>query len=170
MSGALEIRTCRHEEVPVIEAAMRSPGRSQFHLRRFTEQRSGASEYLIAWLDGKPVGHLNLRWSSHEEPVLRLLGSFPEINALGVWPPELRSLGLGRALVAEAEARARARGADRIGLAVGLENHRARALYVTLGFLEWFAGSLTDSWFWIDDDGVEHEDSEVCTYMVKDLT
>jgi GNAT superfamily N-acetyltransferase len=64
----------------------------------------------------------------------------------------LRSHGLGRRLLVEAERRVLARGFETAELGVELENHRARALYETLGYC--FQGEEPSSWETIDPSGV----------------
>lgn len=59
--GRVLITECRAEDVPVLEAAMPTGG-SRFHERRFARHRSGASTFLIAWLAGEPIGHVEIRW------------------------------------------------------------------------------------------------------------
>lgn len=164
----VEIKPCRKEDLVALERSMPSTGRSRFHERRFRQQLSGASTYLVAWLDGEPVGHLNVIWTEDEDLSKHLSGC-PELNALGVWPPERRSQGIGRALVAAGEQMVRARGLTRAAMGVGLANHRAASLYEELGYRDWGHGSYVDRWTWVDDDGVEHEDSEPCTWLIKDI-
>ena len=66
----------------------------------------------------------------------------------------------------------RARGISRVGLAVGLavglENVRARSLYERLGYTPWEHGSFEVSW-----DAPDHpsgRESETCIYMLKLLS
>ena len=75
----------------------------------------------------------------------RLLGDFPELNAVTV-APELRSQGIGTALIREAERRVAPRGLACVGLAVGVDNPRARSLYERLGYRTWAHGTLEVSW------------------------
>jgi ribosomal protein S18 acetylase RimI-like enzyme len=167
---AVAVRPCAHSDVEVLEAAIPSPGTSRFHEQRFAEQRSGRSSYLVAWLGGHPVGHLNLRWVGSVLPeVVRVVRGAPEINALGVSPPEMRNRGIGTALIGDAESRAAARGARRICLAVAVENTAAARLYERLGYEDWGRGTVTSTWSYRDDAGrpvVQHE--TVC-YLVKPL-
>lgn len=85
--------------------------------------RSGG-EYLVAWLDGEPVGHAHVDWAATP----------PELQ--DVWVrDDLRRRGVGAALTGAAERRAVARGHTRLGLEVGEANASARALYERLGYV-----------------------------------
>ncbi|MEU6018040.1 GNAT family N-acetyltransferase [Streptomyces sp. NPDC047515] len=49
----------------------------------------------------------------------------PELNGLGVWPPQRRSQGIGTAIIRAAETQAGRSGYHQIGLGVDDQNHRA---------------------------------------------
>lgn len=60
-----------------------------------------------------------------------------------------------------------ARGIGRVGLAVGVVNPRARALYERLGYVPWEHGSFEVSW-----NAPNHpsgRESEECMYLLKRL-
>jgi predicted N-acetyltransferase YhbS len=80
--------------------------------------------------------------------------------------PPLRSSGIGSALVEEAERRVAERGFSRIGLAVGVDNPRARVLYERLGYERWEHGTLEVSW---PVPGEARRESERCVYLTKEL-
>jgi GNAT superfamily N-acetyltransferase len=82
-------------------------------------------EWLVAWENGEPVGHLHLDWRS--DP--------PLVQNLYV-PESHRRRGVATRLSEAAEERVRARGYSRIGLDVDVENAEARALYEKLGYRE----------------------------------
>jgi N-acetylglutamate synthase-like GNAT family acetyltransferase len=108
-----------------------------------------------------------LKWrGADEEIVHRLIGDCPELNAITV-APRLRSRGVGTELIREAERRVRARGISRVGLAVGLDNPRARSLYERLGYEAWEHGSFEVSWKVPDDPS--RRESETCIYFLKEL-
>jgi len=79
------------------------------------------SEYLVAWDDEEPVGHVCLEWS---EP--------PELQDLWVLP-DRRGEGIGAALVGAVEERVAPRSA-RLRLTVGIANRGAARLYERLGY------------------------------------
>jgi N-dimethylarginine dimethylaminohydrolase/GNAT superfamily N-acetyltransferase len=88
-------------------------------------------EYLVAWVDGEPVGH------AFVAPPGRSL-RFPELPELqDVWvQPERRRQGVATALSRAAEAEVAARGFDRLVLSVGEDNAPAWKLYEGLGFVD----------------------------------
>ena len=82
-------------------------------------------EYLVAWVNGVPVGHAHLDWR-HDPPELQ-----------DVFVAEShRRRGIAVRLSTEAEGRARARGFDRIALDVDVDAPGPRALYEKLGYRE----------------------------------
>ena len=165
----LRIRPCREDELDLIEATIPSPGRSRYHHKRYELQLAGLSTYLVAWAGRVPVGHLNLRRVSGEPEVAAVLGEVPEINALGVWPPERRNAGIGSALVLDAERRVREAGGARVGLGVAVDNEAARRLYERLGYHDWGHGTVDSSYPASTDDGREVVFLETLHYLVKSL-
>jgi GNAT superfamily N-acetyltransferase len=98
-------------------------------LNRLDQHEADASTYLIAWDDGRPVGHAFVAWSG-----THLL--LPEIQDMFV-VPELRRRGIGTELVRAAEQAARERGRKRISLSVSIDgNPVARRLYERLGYAD----------------------------------
>ncbi|WP_086559804.1 GNAT family N-acetyltransferase [Streptomyces africanus] len=164
----MEITVCRAVDVPLLDRYIGSPGATSFHARRFERQEQGTSTYLVAWLDGRPVGHTELRWGGCDDAAVRAARpGCPEINALAVWPPALRSRGIGSALVRAAEERARKRGRAAIGLGVADDNPRAAALYARLGYVPLVP--YQGRWSYEGHDGVTRECVEELTFLVKEL-
>jgi amino acid transporter len=130
--GFMEITVCRAADVALLDRYMSSPGATSFHARRFERQQAGQSTYLIAWREGRPVGHTELRWIGCDAPEVTV--GCPGIGGLAVWPEELRSRGIGTELVRAAEESARERGLPLVGIGVGRDNPRAAALYARLGY------------------------------------
>ncbi len=167
-SYGMEITVCRAVDVPLLDRYIGSPGATSFHARRFERQEQGTSTYLVAWLDGRPVGHTELRWGGCDDAAVRAARpGCPEINALAVWPPALRSRGIGSALVRAAEERARKRGRAAIGLGVADDNPRAAALYARLGYVPLVP--YQGRWSYEGHDGVTRECVEELTFLVKEL-
>jgi GNAT superfamily N-acetyltransferase len=164
----MEITPCRAVDVPLLDRCIGSMGATSFHARRFERQERGMSTYLLAWLDGRPVGHTELRWGGCDDAAVRAARpGCPEINALTVWPEPLRSRGIGTALVRAAEELARERGRTAVGLGVADDNPRAAALYARLGYLP--LAAYVGRWSYEDHDGLTHECVEQLTFLVKDL-
>jgi hypothetical protein len=91
---------------------------TQGHAARFARQEQGISSFLIAWLDGSPVGSCEIRWSGCQaSEVHAQVGDCPEINGLQVWPEHHQSQGIGTALIAAAEDCSRLHG--RMSIEVG---------------------------------------------------
>ena len=113
-----------------------------------------------------------MRWGGPTNPELRwLLGPeerHPYVEALLVHP-SLRSRSVGTQILAAAEAMVRDRGVHRIGLAVAVENSRARALYERLGYQDAGIGEFGNAWSYVDEHGNEIAASETCNYLVKEL-
>ena len=175
MTDGLVVRACRDlDDIGAIEATMPT-GRSEFHRGRF--EHGDGSTYLLAWLDGRPVGHaLCLRESKYPE-VTAMLGRVPEVSGLGVLD-EARRRGVGRALMTAAHDRARAAGAGMAGLAAGLsiagkavdaDDEPAIGLYLALGYRLHPTLRPVDEWAWTDDDGVVHPVADPCEYWTIDL-
>src|SRR5262245_26448371 len=102
-TNSVEIRICERRDLDPLDRCIPSGGRTSFHRRRFAQQQAGAGTYLVGWLDERPVGHLLIRWTGCEAAdVRRRADGCPELNALGVWPPELRRRGIGRRLLRHA--------------------------------------------------------------------
>lgn len=164
----MEIAACRAEDLEVLERFMPSNSVDGHHGARFARQEAGGSTYLIPWLDGRPVGHAEVRWTGCEAPEVRAaLPGCPEINGLLVWPEPLRSQGIGTTLVRTAERLARERGLGVIGLGVDDGNPRAAALYARLGYRPTVA--YVDRWAYVDADGVRREQADACVFLAKAL-
>jgi GNAT superfamily N-acetyltransferase len=162
-SPAVEIRPFSEGDRLALQEHMPS----SHHSYRAAAHKSGAATFLLAWMDGRPVGYLLLRWAGADEEIVRgLIGDCPELNAVMV-APDLGSRGIGTELIRAAEHLVRARGITRLGLAVGLDNVRARSLYERLGYTSWEHGSFEVSW-----DAPDHpsgRESELCLYLLKRL-
>ncbi|WP_328870003.1 GNAT family N-acetyltransferase [Streptomyces sp. NBC_00287] len=163
----MEITACTAADIALLDRYLGSPGRTSFHARRFARQEAGQCTYLVARLDGRPVGHAEMRWIGCADAGVRAaLPGCPEIGGLAV-AEELRSRGIGTALVRAAEELARQRGLTVVGIGVGKDNPRAAALYERLGYR-----SLTDyldRYSYEDHDGAIRECVDSCAFLVKDL-
>ena len=141
-------------------------------MRRLADQRAGRVTYLVAWADGRALGHVLVRWGGATNPELRWRldeqDGHPYVEALLVHP-SFRSRSVGSQILDAAEALVQRRGLDRIGLAVAVENGRARALYERLGYRDLGIGEFGNAWSYVDEDGNEVAESEICAYLVKDL-
>ncbi|GGP57125.1 hypothetical protein GCM10010231_30150 [Streptomyces sindenensis] len=154
----------------MLERHMPSPGRTRRHAARFDRQEQGLATFLTAWAEGDvPVGTAQILWRGCAAPEVQArFPGCPELNGLGIWPPELRSRGIGTALIRAAEERVRAAGHPLVGLGVDDDNARAAALYLRIGYRETGCRYL-DRYAYIDDDGVRHEVADPARFLVKEL-
>lgn len=156
------VRPCESlADVAAIEASVPT-GHSAYHAQRFHRNAEGAV-YLLAWRDDLAVGHVLITPVSKYELVRARLGTFPEVNALGV-AAAYRRCGVARTLMEAAAGLAVSMGGTRLGLAVEPENQPALALYRALGFRRHPDVDPVDVWTWIDEAGVEHEERDRCSY------
>ncbi|MEU0742781.1 GNAT family N-acetyltransferase [Streptomyces sp. NPDC006134] len=164
----MDISVCRTTDVALPDRHIGSPGAVSCHARRFARQEAGESTCLVAWLDGRPVGHAEVRRGGCDDPDVRAARpGCPEINALAVHPARLRSRGIGSALVRAAEERAARRGRTAVGLGVAAGNPRAAALYARLGYRPLL--DYLDRWSYEDTDGTVRHVTDPCTFPVREL-
>ncbi|MEU6669941.1 GNAT family N-acetyltransferase [Streptomyces sp. NPDC046727] len=160
----MDITVCRACDVALLDQYLGSPGLTSFHARRFARQQAGESTYLIGRLDGRPVGHAEMRWTGCRAP--EITADCPEIGGLEIGA-ELRSRGLGSALIRACEDLARERGLPLVGIGVARDNPRAAALYARLGYRP--LADYLDRYSYVDTDGRERECVDPCTFLTKGL-
>jgi GNAT superfamily N-acetyltransferase len=161
------IKKCSQEDLGVLKRTIPKP---EFHQNRFESQQDRDSVYLIAWDGDAPVGHLNLKLKGSDEDYVRdRLGLLPELNAIGTYPPEMRSRGIGRELIDRAEQICREKGFEKVGLAVETSNLRARELYEKLGYVDFGIGEFDSVWYEAQEDGSKLKVADHCVYLVKEL-
>ena len=164
-----EIRPLAQEEIPLLDAHLDAGRLAGRHHDRFTQQQDGILTYLIAWLDGIPVGHTMVRWEGTTDAyVADRIADCANLEDLFVMP-ELRSKGIGTQILSYGERLAAERRFARIGLAVGIDNLRARALYERLGYVDTGFGVFEIGGTYTDIHGNVREWREVCEYLVKGL-
>ncbi|SBT89138.1 Acetyltransferase (GNAT) family protein [Streptomyces sp. DI166] len=163
----MEITLCTAPDVALLDRCLPSPGRTSFHARRFARQEAGECAYLVARLDGRPVGHTELRWTGCADASVRAARpGCPEIGGLAV-AEDLRSRGIGTALVRAAEQLVRERRLTVAGIGVGKDNPRAAALYRRLGYRPLI--DYLDRYSYEDRAGVPRECADPCTFLVREL-
>ena len=77
--------------------------------------------------------------------------------------------GAGTYLIGAVEEEVKSRGLTQLYVAVDQENTGARRLYERLGFEAIPLEPYRSTWSWTDSEGVEHEEVEWLTDMVKKL-
>ena len=144
-------------------------GAPQKHSKRFEMQEKGDAVYLVAWYEELPVGHLLLKWQgTADDPLAPDIRDCPDLEDLFVCPG-YRSGGIGTRLLECAEQAVENKGYALIGLAVGVDNSRARSLYERLGYRSTGTGQYETGGVYIDKDGSEKSWTEVCVYLTKQL-
>lgn len=83
---------------------------------------------------------------------------------------ELRSQGIGTQLLAAMEQQAHVAGYWRVGLAVAVDNVRARSLYERLGYHDAGFEAYLNRWKETDEHGGEAWYEERDVYMVRNLS
>lgn len=99
------------------------PGANHFSLDP-SEVSGGRGVFLVAYVEGQPVGCGALRLLDAETAELKRMYVTPEV----------RGTGLGRRLVAALETEARTLGVRRLVLETGIRQFAALALYRAMGF------------------------------------
>jgi hypothetical protein len=56
-SAATRVATCAETDIDALEHHLPS-GRNDAHAHHFARRQAGEAEYLIAWVDDVPVGHV----------------------------------------------------------------------------------------------------------------
>ncbi len=165
----LVIRPIQHSDVLLLERAL-PYGAPEKHLDRHQRQRRGEVSYLIAWLDGKPVGHGLLKWHGTLEDHIagHFQGRCPDLEDLFVLPSQ-RGKGIGTTLLKHAEDMVRDRGFNQIGLSVNVHNTRAHQLYSRLSYHNAGLGEHREEGEYQDTQGTTQRWLEICIYLVKKL-
>jgi hypothetical protein len=160
------LRPCRAGDLPALEA-WQPTGNSRTHSWRFFHQEAGTSTYYLATCRQTPdqfVGSCEVRWNGCAAPEVP---RSPEINGLQVWPERLQSRGIGTQMLALIEHEAHAR--DHATLGLGVDDPRAKALYLKLGYA--YSGvDYEDRYTWTDDNHQVHHVAEWAQWMTKTLT
>ena len=166
---APEIRPLKGCEIPILDAHLDVERLAGRHDGRYAQQQYGCLTYLIAWLEGIPIGHAMVRWTGTTDAfVADRISGCAHVEDLFVMP-ERRSRGIGTRILARAEHLSLERGFKQIGLAVGIDNPRARSLYERLGYMDTRFGVFEIGGSYRDVHGKQREWREVCEYLVKRL-
>lgn len=138
-----DIREVAREDLAALEHAYTSEyGRS--HADDLADQTLGEKSFLVAWVDGEPVGHVLVNWQGarQPEPAAAFPGC-PEIFRLAVLE-SYRHRGIATALVRACESEARRRGHVRIGLGTDPAVPEEQNLYISLGYVDSGIGLFDD--------------------------
>lgn len=116
--------------MPLLELAWPSDG---WYSERITAAE-GAACLIGAFIQERPVAHLDLRSEPYYAVVRDTFPTCFEINAMLVHDGLNRSRGIGSRLIQFAESLCASAAVAQLGLAVALDNGRAATLYARLGF------------------------------------
>ncbi len=124
---------------------------------------------LVAWCDGKAVGHIYLWWEPADEAELRKrLTDVPLLMNLWVHK-SWRRRGIGTDLVKRAEQELRKRAHRRVALGVELDNKTAIKFYLGRNYDPWPYGDLKTHYDEFTPDGHHEIGAEVCAVYMKEL-
>ncbi len=169
VSHIVEVRSLTQDDLAIVSRELNPARDLGTHTTRLGLQSEGKLEYLIAWIDGAPVGHGMIYWDGPTGPPKQFLSEVrPYVEDLWV-RRELRSRGIGARIIAEMAMTAAARRCQSIGLSVGINNRGAIRLYERLGFVKVRVPNFTLSGIVASNSGSREFWSEECIYMVKNL-
>ena len=165
----VEIRPAEKRELTSLERAF-PYGLPEKHTERLQRQIRGEVIYLIAWFEGKPVGHGLLKWEGATEAHIAEFfnGQCPDVEDIYV-VESMRSKGIGRQILRSAECLVQQRGYRQIGLSVDVRNTRAYRLYKQLGYRDSHLGEHYERGEFVDRHGQLQTWEERCIYLIKPL-
>ena len=167
----IEVRPAASWELDLLCAAF--PDRPRLlHEERLVHQEQGHGPYLVAWLRGEPVGHIQLQLPDERDLDSMLEGRGAAWGE-DLWVrPDARGRWIGPVLMRALEAEARRAGVPRIVLFVGIDRGyaAARAIYRWMGWRERRSEPFIESATLPRDDGGVDSYVETVTLWEKDLT
>ena len=168
---AVDVRPLTAEELAILDQHIAfDRGNADKHRKRLQLQSEGRGVYLVAWSEDVPIGHALLKWEVPAEyPFASRLDRCAHVEDVFVHP-DYRSTGVGSQILLHAERAAQDKRNTTIGLAVGVDNPRARSLYERTGYEDTGVGEFTDRWPYSDREGQQQWEEETCNYLVKRLS
>lgn len=165
---SFKIEPLRDVDLQIVDQVFASFSRPGIHKERFEKQKRGDATYLIAWVNNKPVAHIFVKWLGNEDAKNPHVDECVDVEALFVLE-NYRNQGIGTKLMLYAEELAREKGFQKIGLEVGLENTKAHALYMRLGYKDAGVAPFLIHDNYTDSKGNYHSWEETCIYLVKEV-
>ena len=165
----MKIKKATKKDIPILEKYMSAENMPNFHKKKIQEQKKGRNFWFIAWIDNKPVGHIQLRLNGTKHKTVRkYIKNCAHVESLGV-KKEYRRKGIGIKLTKYCEKIAKKNKINKIGLMVGeTDNPYAKALYKKIGYKDWKHGTFTESWD-VLTKGKKKKEKEICIYLFKEL-
>ncbi len=166
MSGGIQARQCSVDDLPQLHSTW--PSSAEVHDRHFAGQLAGTQTLIVAWQRGMALGSAVVRWASQD--LTEVLSAYPGVVEMAHLQvrSDVRRRGVGTCLAEAAERLARRRGAHWLGLAAGVDNLEARALYECLGYRRTGIVERSEYCF-MDESGTEHQAVEWNEYLIRDL-
>ena len=165
-----EIRSAARRELDSLCVAFPDRPRG-LHEERLLHQQDGHGPYLIAWLEGEPVGHVQLQLPD-ERDLDSMLEGRGAAWAEDLWvTPAARGRSIGSALMQRLELEARHAGVERLVFLAGIDASfaAARAIYPRMGWREREQEPFIESGTLSGDDAGTDTYVEVLTMWEKDL-
>lgn len=144
-----QIRAAAWDELDAISEGL--PQRPKpLHAQRIFQQSMGHNLYLFAWKADTPVGHVMVKWPTWPEGpgAVEWQARYGCCFIEDLWVlPDMRNLGIGRALMVSAESRCLSQNTSRAGLHVGLDDGYKAALhlYYSTGYRDLGHGPFIES-------------------------
>ncbi len=170
-SSGLQVRRARRGELDALCVAFPDRPRT-LHEERLIHQEDGHGPYLIAWLEGEPVGHVQLQLPDERDLDSMLEGRGAAWGE-DLWvTPSARGRWIGPRLMRGLEMEARQAGVARMVFFAGIDDGyaAARAIYTWMGWRERLQEPFIESATLPRDDGGSDIYLEVLTLWEKDLS
>lgn len=151
MVRSVIVRVATPEDVTA--ASRQEPAGANIAVSHFARQEAGDATYLVAREEQEVLGNV------------LVVGT--ELRHLQV-NESARGQGLGTALIRAAEDVLAEQGHTEATIGVGLDNARARALYLRLGYVP-TGHTETTTYTYVDDDGRRRKATETDELLRKDL-
>lgn len=133
-----------------------------FYQREWKEHQAGQVLVIVADFNDFPIAQVAIHWLGKSTRP-----GIPDIQSFRVMDVFQRQ-GIGSRLLKTCESAVATEGHSQIGLAVGLENTKARRLYERLKY-RIIGKPYEDKWSYVDTKGNTVKMSELVTDMIKDL-
>ena len=161
----ITIRRADDSDISALEQAFDSSW-ARTHADDIADQQSGAISFYVAWIDGQPVGHAFVNWTSARQPEpAAAYPDVPEIYRLAVLDA-FRRRGIARSLIERCEAEARERGIRVMGLGTDPHLPEQDNLYYRMGYRDSGIGIFDDVYRSLDDGAEVREDTR---FVIKEV-
>ena len=164
------VRSVKRQDLQALEAYLSIKGNIFRHEWLIAQQAAGNLDYVVAWIQEKPVGRGAILWHGYAIP--ELIAEFPStpvIRSVEVLE-RYRGHAIGSKLVSELEHRAFSRGFTSVSLGIMPDNVHAEKLWRRFGYKDWGKGTVSTISKYEDIQGKEVICKETFVPMRKLLT